>query len=160
MPVSSCGIETSHEIVRLEVRLPPAGGLHLGLLPLLGGLIGGEVTLTKPSRIEMHQRCCSPSILTPSSGSVQPVRWNRRRTRRDRRLSELSCSGPSSRQALCGSNHWHCRATPSRWKHGRTTTRCGSRPSPSSANVQRRFRDRTAAIVILDLISRLGAVLG
>ena len=26
--------------------------------------------------IEMHQRCCSPSILAPSSGSLQPVRRN------------------------------------------------------------------------------------
>jgi hypothetical protein len=41
----------------------------------------------------------------------------------------------------------------------RTTTQCDSRPSPASANAQRRFRDRTAATVILDLISRPGAVL-
>ena len=55
--------------------LSPAGGLHLGLLPLFGALIGGEVTLTKPNTIDIHH-CCSPSILTPSSGSLQPVQWN------------------------------------------------------------------------------------
>src|SRR5215212_1505850 len=63
------------------------------------------------------------------------------------------------RRARCGSSHCNGRTTPSRRKHGRTTTRCASRPSPSSANAQRRFRDSTAAIVILDLISRPGAVL-
>ena len=54
--------------------LPPAGGLHLGILPLLGALVSGEVALAKPNTIEMHQRYCSPSILTSSSGSLQPVR--------------------------------------------------------------------------------------
>ena len=41
----------------------------------------------------------------------------------------------------------------------RAQRRGASRPSPTSANAQQRFRDRTAAIVILDLISRPGAVL-
>jgi hypothetical protein len=41
------------------LRLTPAHGLHLGLLPLFGAPIGEEVTLTKPT-----------------SGSLQPVRRN------------------------------------------------------------------------------------
>jgi hypothetical protein len=40
--------------------LSPAGGLHLGLFPLLVALIGGEVTLTKPNTILMQLRpCCA-----------------------------------------------------------------------------------------------------
>ena len=56
--------------------LTRAHGLHLRLLPLFDAPISEVVTPTKPNTIEMHRRYCSPSILTPSSGSLQPVQWN------------------------------------------------------------------------------------
>jgi hypothetical protein len=65
---ASGGRETFRGFVKPWATLSPAGGLHLGLLALLGALIGGEAALPLPYTIPMYLRPCCPGSTVPLTG--------------------------------------------------------------------------------------------
>jgi len=65
---ASGGSETFRGFVKPWATLSPAGGLHLGLLALLGALIGGEAALPLPYTIPMYLRPCCPGSTVPLTG--------------------------------------------------------------------------------------------